>query len=70
MWSPPDQFVYYLSRKGLALTRELGFADEESRYNPEKSEALLPHDLFLTTFHLTLVLATEAAGTLHLIFWE
>ena len=70
VWSPPDQYVYYLSRKGIMLARELGFADEASRYNSEKSETLLPHDLFLTTFHLTLVLATEAAGTLHLIFWE
>jgi hypothetical protein len=70
VWSPPDQYVYYLSRKGLTLARELGFVDEYARYNSEKSEALLPHDLFLTTFHLTLALATEAVGTLHLVYWE
>ena len=70
VWSPPDQYVYYLSRKGVASARELGFTDENARYNAEKSEVLLPHDLFLTTFHLTLQLATLAAGSLHLIFWE
>jgi hypothetical protein len=70
IWSPPDQYVYYLSRKGLTLAQELGFADDQARYNPEKSEALLPHDLFLTTFHLTLRLATAAAGDIHLIYWE
>ena len=70
VWSPPDQYVYYLSRKGLAVARELGIADEASRSNSEKSVALLPHDLFLTTFHLDLVLATPATGTLHLVFWE
>lgn len=70
VWSPPDQYVYYLSQKGLMLGRELGFVDEKSRYNREKSEALLPHDLFLTTFHLALMLATQATGTLHLIYWE
>lgn len=70
VWSPPDQYVYYLSRKGLTLARQLGFVDEYARYNSEKSEALLPHDLFLTTFHLTLALATQAAGTVHLIYWE
>ena len=70
VWSPPDQYVYSLSRKGLTLARELGYADDHARYNHEKSEALLPHDLFLTTFHLALRLATEAAGTLHLTYWE
>jgi len=70
VWSPPDQYVYYFSRRGIALARELGFADHQARYNPEKSQAFLAHDLFLTTFHLTLRLATEATGTLRLIFWE
>lgn len=70
LWSPPDQYVYYLSREGLALARHLGFSDQHVRYNPEKSAASLPHDLFLTTFHLALYLATEASGTLHLDYWE
>jgi len=68
--SPPDQYVYYLTRTGLALARARGFADDHSRYNPEKSQALLPHDLFLSTFHLALYLATEATGALHLALWE
>jgi hypothetical protein len=67
---PFAPYVYYLSGKGITLARELGFADDQARYNPEKSAAFLPHDLFLTTFHLALHLATEATAGLHLIFWE
>ena len=66
---PFSSHVYMLSGRGISLARELGLADEHARSNPEKSELTLAHDLFLTRFHLTLHMATKAAGGLF-VYWE
>ncbi len=67
---PFEHHVYFLSGKGINLAREVGIGDEHTRANSEKSEMTLAHDLFLTTFHLTLHLATEATAGLQLLSWE
>jgi Replication-relaxation len=67
--NPPDQYVYFLSRKGVGLAQQLGYADEKHRYNSEKSTRLLTHDLAISSFHLTLELATRGTS-LELVFWE
>lgn len=67
--NPPDQFVYRLSRKGLERAQGLGFADERSRFNSEKRNTLLAHELLITNFHLALELAGRA-GHWQILSWE
>jgi hypothetical protein len=67
--SPPDQFVYCLSRKGLTRAQSLGFTDERTQFNSEKKITFLVHDLRLTTFHLCLDLAADQRG-FELLTWE
>jgi len=67
--SPPDAFVYQLTPRGANKANELGYADEDYRATREKSNLLLPHDLLITRFHLTLELASRGAP-LELIAWE
>jgi len=67
--SPPDAFVYQLTPRGVRKAKENGFADEDDRATREKSNLLLPHDLLITRFHLTLELATRGTS-LELIAWE
>jgi len=67
--SPPDAFVYQLTPRGVRKAKEHGFADEDDRATREKSNLLLPHDLLITRFHLTLELAIRGTP-LELIAWE
>jgi hypothetical protein len=67
---PSDQYVYYLAPKGLSMAQEFGFADENYSFNDEKSPILLPHELKITDFHLTLALAIKIRPELSLIYWE
>jgi hypothetical protein len=68
--SPPDQFVYYLGRRGVDAAKHYGYADENERYNPEKKIALLIHDLTITEVHLALERAAQATPNLTLSLWE
>lgn len=67
---PPDQYVYSLTQRGIHVARHYGFADEHHRYNDEKSNILLPHDLEISTFHATLELALRNHASHRLNFWE
>ena len=67
---PPDQFVYYLAPRGIALAQEYGFADDDWNFNDEKSPILLPHDLAITDFHLCLAMAVRSTSNMSIVFWE
>jgi hypothetical protein len=66
---PPDQFVYRLSKKGLAKAQALGFTDGDSRFDSEKRVTFLAHDLQLTDLHACLELAGKSKH-LEVIGWE
>ena len=62
--SPPDEYVYRLGRKGVALALEHG--EEELTYTSEKKATFLEHDLAISTLHLALELAAQERGDLGL----
>ena len=67
--SPPDAFVYQLTPRGVRKAKDHGFADDDYQATREKSNLLLPHDLLITRFHLTIELAIRGTP-LELVAWE
>lgn len=65
--APPDQFVYRLGRKGVALAQEC--VDSDLTYNHEKQVTFLQHDLAISELHLAVKLAARETGRLKLA-WQ